>query len=211
MTEDTLQERFLAMVMDNPVNRAILKRMPDLGIQDGWLVAGCLFGTVWNVLSNRPLTENIRDYDIFYYDSDTRYEAEDAVIRRGAALFADLDVEVEIRNQARVPLWFEARFGVPYPPISESRTGIDRFVVAGTCSGISQAGEVHAPFGFADMFAGVLRYNPMNPTPHQFQFKCARYRERWPWLKVVEKEPDAHITSMARPADPSAAKGEEHG
>ena len=211
MTEDFLRDRFLAMVMDNPVNRAILRRMPDLGIQDGWLVAGCLFGTVWNALSHRPVTENIRDYDIFYYDPDTGYEAEDAVIRRGAALFADLGVAVEIRNQARVPLWFEARFGAPYPPISESRTGIDRFVVAGTCSGISQAGAVYAPFGFEDMFAGVLRYNPMNPTPHQFQFKCGSYRERWPWLKVVEKETVAHNASMARPADPSAAKGEEHG
>mgnify|MGYP001139380851 CR=1 FL=1 len=200
MTQDTLQDRFLAMVLDNPVNRAILKRMPDLGIQDGWLVAGCLFGTVWNALSNRPLTENIRDYDIFYYDPDTGYEAEDAVIRRGAALFADLGVEVEIRNQARVPLWFKARFGVPYAPISESRTGIDRFVVAGTCSGISQAGEVHAPFGFEDMFAGVLRRNPMNPTPHQFQFKCGSYRERWPWLKVVEKETVAYKETAAHTA-----------
>lgn len=187
MTEESLRDRFQRMVLDNPANRSILERMPDLGTEDNWLVAGCLFGTVWNALSGRPLTESIRDYDIFYYDPDTSYEAEGAVIRRGAALFADLGVEVEIRNQARVPLWYEARFGVPYPPISESRTGIDRFVVAGTCSGISQAGAVHAPYGFEDMFAGVLRYNPMNPTPHQFQFKCGSYRERWPWLKIVEE------------------------
>ena len=188
MTDDSLQDRFLALVLANPANRIILERMPDLGVEDTWLVAGCLFGTVWNALSDRPLDENIRDYDIFYYDPDTSYEAEDAVIRRGATLFADLGVEVEIRNQARVPLWYEARFGVPYPPITESRTGIDRFVVAGTCCGISQAGEVHAPYGFEDMFAGVLRYNPMNPTPHQFDFKCGSYRERWPWLKIVEED-----------------------
>ncbi|WP_193173292.1 nucleotidyltransferase family protein [Nisaea nitritireducens] len=194
MTEESLQDRFLGMVQDNPVNRIVLERMPDLGVEDGWLVAGCLFGTVWNVLSDRPLTENIRDYDIFYYDPDTSYEAEDAVIRRGADLFADLGVEVEIRNQARVPLWYEARFGVPYPPIFESRTGIDRFVVAGTCCGISQEGEVHAPYGFEDMFAGVLRYNPVNPTPHQFQFKCGSYRERWPWLKIVEEEATARTS-----------------
>lgn len=192
MTEESLQDRFLGVALDNPVNRIVLERMPDLGVEDCWLVAGCLFGSVWNALSGRPLTENIRDYDIFYYDPDTSYEAEDAVIRRGAALFADLGVEVEIRNQARVPLWYEARFGVPYPPILESRTGIDRFVVAGTCCGISQEGEIHAPYGYQDMFDGVLRYNPMNPTPHQFQFKCGSYRERWPWLKIAEKEASTH-------------------
>ncbi|WP_339856457.1 nucleotidyltransferase family protein [uncultured Nisaea sp.] len=185
MTDDSLRDRFLALTRDNPANRIILERMPDLGVEDTWLVAGCLFGTVWNALSDRPLDENIRDYDVFYYDPDTSYEAEDAVIRRGTDLFADLGVEVEIRNQARVPLWFEERFGVPYPPITESRTGIDRFVVAGTCCGISHTGAVHAPYGFEDMFAGVLRYNVMNPTPHQFQFKCGSYRERWPWLSVV--------------------------
>ncbi len=182
-----MQERFVALVDENPINRAILERLPDLRVDDAWLVAGCLFGTVWNSFSSRPLTENIRDYDIFYFDPDTSYEAEDRVIRRGADLFADLGVEVEIRNQARVPLWYEERFGVPYPPISEARTGIERFVVAGTCSGISSAGEVYAPFGFADMFGGILRWNPMNPTPHQFEYKCGTYLERWPWLKVVEK------------------------
>lgn len=187
MMEESLQDRFLAVVLENPVNRTILQRMPDLGVEDTWLVAGCLFGAIWNALSGRPLTENIRDYDVFYYDPDTSYEAENAVIRRGAALFADLGVEVEIRNQARVPLWFEARFGAPYPPISESRTGIDRFVVAGTCCGISQAGEVCATYGFEDMFAGVLRRNPISPTPHQFRFKCGSYRERWPWLRIVEQ------------------------
>lgn len=188
MGEAALQERFVALVQQNPVNREILRRLPELGVEDAWVVAGCLFGTVWNALSDRPLTENIRDYDIFYFDPETSYEAEDAVIRRGAALFADLGVEIEIRNQARVPLWYEQRFGVPYPPISEARTGIERFVVAGTCCGISARGEVYAPYGFADMFDGVLRWNPRNPTPHQFDYKCGTYRERWPWLRV-EKEP----------------------
>ena len=155
MSEAALQERFVALVDENPVNREIFRRLPDLGVADCWVVAGCLFGTVWNALSDRPLTENIRDYDIFYFDPETSYEAEDAVIRRGEALFGDLAVEIEIRNQARVPLWYEQRFGVPYPPIFESRTGIERFVVAGTCCGISSEGEVFAPYGFADMIDGT--------------------------------------------------------
>ncbi len=184
-----MQGRFLSLVHENPVNRVILERLSGLGVDDTWLVAGCLFGTVWNGLSGRPPTESIRDYDIFYFDPDTSYAAEDAVIRRGAALFTDLGVEIEIRNQARVPLWYEARFGVPYPPIQEARTGIERFVVAGTCCGISSEAEVYAPFGFDDMFDGILRWNPLNPTPHQFTYKCGTYLERWPWLSVVEEAP----------------------
>lgn len=188
MTAEVSEERFLSLALENPVNRTILERLPQLGVEDSWLVAGCLFGAVWNALSGRPATEHIRDYDIFYYDRDVSYEAEDAVIRRGAALFAELGVDVEIRNQARVPLWFEDRFGVPYPPIRQSVTGIDRFVVSGTCCGISAEGRVHATFGFEDMFAGLLRRNPLNPTPHVFPAKCASYRERWPWLRVLDEK-----------------------
>lgn len=194
--QDATEERFTALALENPVNRVILERLPELGVADAWLVAGCLFGAVWNALSGRPRTEHIRDYDIFYFDSDTSYEAEDAVIRRGASLFGDLGVEIEIRNQARVPLWFEERFGAPYPPIAHSVTGIDRFVVSGTCCGIAADGRVHATYGFDDMFAGILRRNPLNPTPHMFPSKCASYRERWPWLTMVDEMAPVPETEM---------------
>jgi hypothetical protein len=44
----------------------------------------------------------IRDYDLVYYDaSDLSYEAEGLAIQAGKRHFADIAVEVEIRNQAR--------------------------------------------------------------------------------------------------------------
>lgn len=177
---------FQAMVLENPVNRAILARLGELAVGEPWLVAGCLYGTVWNLMSGRPVGENIKDYDVFYYDADTSYDAEDRVIRRGAALFADLGVEVEIRNQARVPLWFEGRFGAPYPPLASAREAIDRFVVAGTCCGIAPSGELHATYGVGDILAGRLAYNPLSPTPHEFHRKAGTYKARWPWLEIVE-------------------------
>ena len=65
---------------------------------------------------------DIRDYDLFYFDdSDLSWEAEDRAIRRCAALFADLGVTVELRNQARVHLWYEMRFGHPSPRLLSSR------------------------------------------------------------------------------------------
>ncbi len=37
---------------------------------------------------------------------------------------------VEVRNQARVHLWFEAHFGEPYTPLSSTAEALRRFVVA---------------------------------------------------------------------------------
>ena len=83
---------FLSHILSNPVNAEILKRAPQLELNDWWLTAGALFQTVWNVLAGRDPGAGIRDYDLFYFDPDTSYEAEDAVIRRARVLFADLGV-----------------------------------------------------------------------------------------------------------------------
>jgi hypothetical protein len=55
----------------------------------------------------------IKDYDLGYYDaSDLSYADEDAVIRRVKTAFDEpLRSMVEVRNQARVHLRFEAKFG----------------------------------------------------------------------------------------------------
>jgi hypothetical protein len=77
---------------------------------------------VFNDLTGRPLDYGIRDYDVAYHDaSDISYEAEDVVIRRGGRAFEPpLREMVEVRNQARVHLWFEDHFGEPYQPLASS-------------------------------------------------------------------------------------------
>jgi hypothetical protein len=96
----------------NPINRAILQRLPLLGAPQCWLVAGCIYQVAWNERAGHTPQSDIKDYDIFHFDdADLSYEAEDAVIQRGRVLFADLDGLIEIRNQARVHLWYPQRFG----------------------------------------------------------------------------------------------------
>ena len=48
-------------------------------------MSGCLVQTVWNVLTGRAVGYGINDYDVFYFDPDTSWDAEDAVIRKLAA------------------------------------------------------------------------------------------------------------------------------
>lgn len=60
---------------------------------------------VWNVVTGRPPTSGIKDYDVFYFDGgDLSWEAEAAVIKAGWEVTAGLPAEVEIRNEARVHL-----------------------------------------------------------------------------------------------------------
>ncbi len=184
-----MQDRFIADVQSNTVVRAILAHWPRLGLADGWLVAGCLAQTVWNRLSDQAPEAAIRDYDLFYFDAgDLSWAAEDQVIRRVGAGLGDLGCVAEVRNQARVHLWYPQRFGSAYPPLGSARDGIDRFLVPCTSLGVRPAGsglEIYAPYGLDDLYAGVLRPNPLNPLTARFQEKCRSYQARWPWLTVL--------------------------
>ena len=86
---------------------------PNLGLANWYLAAGGVFQTIWNVVTGRDPQAGIKDYDVFYFDShDLSYEAEDAVIKRANRLFADIPATIEVRNEARVHLWYEQKFGV---------------------------------------------------------------------------------------------------
>lgn len=179
---------FLAVALANASNAALLERLRELDLPDCYLTAGCLFQTCWNSLSGQSLDQGIQDYDVFYCDErDLSWEAEDAVIRRVAAATADLGVKVEVRNQARVHLWYPARFGHDCPPLRSTHEGIDRFLIACTCVGVEVAtGQLYAPHGLDELARGVLRMNPQNPTPALFRAKAESYRARWPWLTIVD-------------------------
>lgn len=153
---------FVATVLRNPANAAILKRLPSLGFEDCWLVSGCLFQTVWNVMEGHAPMRGIRDYDLFYYDPDTSWDAEDVAIRRANTAFTDLGVEVELRNQARAHRWYEAKFGAPYLPLAGATEGIDRFLSCNCMVGLRPNGAglaVYAPQGLGDIEAMIVRPN----------------------------------------------------
>jgi len=181
---------FVSIIQGNPINRAILELLPDTGLNDVWLVSGCLFQTVWNSQTGRAPSYGIKDYDLFYYDnSDLSWEAEDAAIRQAMQALAGIDAEIEIRDQARVHLWHPEKFGVPYEPLQRATDGIDRFLATACMFGVAgstdDGANVYAPKGFADLDRLVIRPNSL---PHfdaeTYQNKARRWQKLWPELHV---------------------------
>jgi hypothetical protein len=183
------EERFLEIVTADPTVAAILDRAPALGVDDWWLTAGVLFQTVWNSVTGRAPGSGIRDADFFYFDADTSWDAEDAVIRAGTDLFAGLPVPVEIRNKARVHLWYADRFGTPAPPFRDCADAIDSFAAVCCCYGLTVGADgrprVYAPHGFDDLFAMVVRPNRRLAPRQVYEAKTARWQQQWPELTVL--------------------------
>jgi len=164
----------------------------DLDLPDWRIVSGAIYQTVWNALTGRDPDYGLKDYDLFYYDvSDLSYEAEDVVIRAAARAFpADLASLVEVRNQARVHLWFEDHFGEAYTPLSGSDEAIGRFVAPVFAVGVRLERDgrldIAAPFGLEDIFAMRIRPNPSRPLARGWAKVTASAKARWPELAVVE-------------------------
>jgi len=181
------EAEFLSVVQCNPFNAELLNRLPALGLPDCWLVSGALFQTVWNFQSGLPSTHGIKDYDVFYFDPDTSWEAENAAIARGRAAFADLAITLEIRNQARVHLWYAEKFGTPYPPLTCATDGIDRFLTPCAQVGICAAtGKLYAPNGLQDIAAMLIRPNSVaNYSQARLLEKAQRWQALWPRLTIA--------------------------
>ncbi|WP_199671511.1 nucleotidyltransferase family protein [Salinisphaera sp. Q1T1-3] len=174
------EKRFVDLVQHNPINGIILDRLSHLRLPNSYLVAGCLFQTVWNVLSDNDPMQGINDYDVFYFDqSDTSWDAENTAIQSSREAFSDLDVDVQVRNQARVHLWYQEKFGVGCEPLVSSEDGIDHFLNQSSCFGLRKmigGNEVYAPFGYEDLFSMVVRPNRRRALPDVYYAKANRWK-----------------------------------
>lgn len=183
-----LEGRLEEIVRDTPTLMHVLARARDLDLPDWLVFSGAVYQRVLNRLTGRDVDYGIKDYDLGYFDPDTSYEAEDRVIRRVAAAFEPpLRNMVEVRNQARVHLWFEGRFGELYAPLSSSAEALTRFVSPLFAVAVRLEPDdrlaIFAPFGLEDLFALRLRPNTMRPT-NGFARNAASARARWPELVV---------------------------
>ncbi|PIB93833.1 nucleotidyltransferase family protein [Caulobacter sp. FWC2] len=190
---NTLEDRLREIVRATPTTWQVLRTVRDLDLPDWMIFSGAVYQPVWNALTGRDPAYGIKDYDVAYHDdSDTSYEAEDVVIQRVAAAFAPpLRELVEVRNQARVHLWFEKKFGAdePYPPLEDSAAALKRFVATAFCVGVRLEDDdslsVWAPFGLEDLFAMRLRPNPLRVKgAGGWDRTTGSAKARWPEISI---------------------------
>ena len=185
----SLEARMVAILRATPTLMRVLATARDLDLPDWLVFSGAIYQPVLNHLTGRGLEHGLKDYDLAYFDaSDISYEAEDGVIRKVAAAFdAPLQALIEVRNQARVHLWFEDHFGEPYGPLSCSAEALSRFTAPAFAVGARLATdgqiEIVAPFGLEDLFALRLRPNPHRPSP-AFDRTAQSAQRRWPEIAI---------------------------
>ena len=189
-----LEARLAAIVRADPGLMQVLTTVRGLDLHDWRVFSGAVYQSVWNAVTGRPAGYGIRDYDLGYFDPDTSWDAEDAVIKCVAAAFEPpLRDMVEVRNQARVQLWFEGKFGEPYEALMCTDEAPSRFVAPAFAVGVRLEPDdrisIAAPFGLEDVFSLTIRPNPRRPLAKGWDKAVANARARWPELTIIEPEP----------------------
>jgi len=188
----TDESRLTEIIFNDRNLMHVLTTVRALDLPDWRLVSGAVYQAVWNARTGRPAGYGVKDYDLAYFDgSDLSYEAEDVVIKRVAAVFDEpFRSQVEVRNQARVHLWFQNRFGEPYAPLHSTDEALGRFVAPTFAVGVRLEADdslsIAAPFGLDDVFAMTIRPNPNRPVAKGWAKAVDSARARWPELTVIE-------------------------
>lgn len=186
-----LETRLAGIVRADPGLMHVLTTVRGLGLNDWRVFSGAVYQSVWNAVTGRPAGYGRKDYDLGYFDPDVSWDAEDAVIKRVAAAFEEpFRTDVEVRNQARVHIWFPDRFGEPYEALTGTDEALARFVAPAFAVGVRLEADdtisIAAPFGLEDVFSMTLRPNANRPLAKGWDKAVASARARWPEIQVIE-------------------------
>jgi hypothetical protein len=169
----------------------VLIVVDELELPDCWVGAGAVRDLVWDVRFGAGFDPaNLADVDVVFFDADDltaerEHRSEDALSAR------EPSVKWDVKNQARVHLWFETRFGCPAEPLHSTADGVATWPERASAVAVrlDRDGEIAvlAPCGLDDLLDGVWRRNPVRVTDAEWQARLDRKRpgDRWPGVTVL--------------------------
>ncbi|MDQ0195091.1 nucleotidyltransferase family protein [Paenibacillus wynnii] len=188
--EGELPLRLIHTLSQSPMLNSLFTSAQSLDPLPYYIGAGCLVQTVWNELTGRPLNYGISDIDIIYFDdNDLSYAAENDVVERAKNLFSHLPFPVDIKNQARVHLWYQDKFGIELEPYTSLEDAINSWPTTATCLGArlnsDNSWQIYAPYGLEDLFGLIVRPNKELIDEGIYYSKTQKWSGKWPELQTV--------------------------
>lgn len=179
---------FKEIILKNNTLKIILERLQDYGLDNYYVAAGAINQTVFNYYHNNSMDYLIDDYDIVYYDEDLSYEKEDKIIKEINLLCKDLNVSLDIKNQGRIHLWFENKYGYSIEPNKSVEEAISKWGSTVTCIGVRLKNNkltIFAPYGLNDLFSLIIRPNKENFNKIGYDEKTRKWKQNWPKLTII--------------------------
>src|SRR5215467_6016618 len=104
--------RLESIVRSSRILSTVLDRWSSISLPDCWLSGTIIAQTAWNYALNLPCHHGLADIDLIYFDADDlSAEAEMRQSARVRDLLSDVPIRIDVKNEARVHLWYESKFG----------------------------------------------------------------------------------------------------
>ena len=176
------------IIMKSDKLKKILEILDKNFDYDYYVAAGAINQTVFNYYHNFEIDNGIDDVDIVYFDPDLSYEKEDEIIKKLSFLLKDINIKLDIKNQARVHLWYKNKYKKDVRKNDSVETAVSRFASTVTCIGVKMSNgnfKVFAPYGLNDLFKMVIRPVKENVTKEDYDKKCLKWKKKWPLLTII--------------------------
>ena len=125
---------------------------------------------------------------VYFDEQDLSTESEkrtEQIVRRH---FADIPLKFDVKNQARVHIWYKDKFGYEIKPYDSIESAIKTWPTTATSVAITSSAsgrKLFAPFGLADLMSLTARPNKAQITESIYLAKVERWKKCWPSLKVI--------------------------
>jgi len=104
-------------------------------------------------------------------------------------LFKDIPGQIEIKNEARVHLWYEKHFGYAIEPYESVEDAINTWPTTATSVAVKYDDKgrfiAYAPYGLNNLFGMIVRPNKAQITKEIYLRKVERWAKIWHHLRII--------------------------
>ena len=192
-------DELIELVLGSDWLRHVLEVVATLDLPDCWIGAGAVRDLVWDTRFGDGFDPaRVEDVDVVFFDlDDLGAEHEHEIERELHEQEPTLDWDV--KNQARVHLWYEARFGGAAQPLTSTTDGVSTWPEIATTIAVrmraddESALDIAAPYGLDDLLDGIWRrnlnrdYNRVTDADYLARLERKHPHERWPGVVVLDR------------------------
>jgi hypothetical protein len=172
------QTRLQMILADTPVGK-VLPTIAQLHLPNWWLAGGAVRNTVWRSIFGEGCGLFIKDFDIAFFDQTGDRTQELAAKTSLTQQFPDY--EFDVKNQASFARWRSGR-----RPYTSTEDGIQDWLHTATAVGVrlntQGEWEFFAPYGFDDLFNGIIRPTPAHLDDPDAHNKASTFLAKCPHL-----------------------------
>ena len=125
---------------------------------------------------------------VYFDDKHLDYDDENEVIVKIHKILPDIGIKIDVKNEARVHLWYGNHNGYNIQPYTSLEDAINTWPTTATTVGVRLENnqlKVYAPFGLNDMFGKIVKANKVQITKQIYENKVEKWIKKWPDLKVI--------------------------